>query len=101
MTTEPHGAGQADVKSRYAKAETLLDLLKLGLPDYYQADEDFFESPRLARDLDISFQAVYKWFTRNSVSTARAKELITKSEETVHRPEDFTPLCRDDFWPFM
>lgn len=78
----------------------LYDLLKRGLPDYVD-DGKLLVKP-LAERLGISYQAMYKWFERNTISPARIDDVVSLSNESAEKMySEFVPLCRDDFWPFM
>jgi hypothetical protein len=91
-------------KARKAKALTLEQVLYNGLPHYRMEYRGYLilDSKRLARDMGISYQALYQWFVRNRVSAKRAKQLIAISEKYQRKfpREEFTPLTRDDFWEF-
>lgn len=78
----------------------LYDLLKGGLPQY--VNNGSLMVKRIAPKLGISYQAMYGWFERNTVSPARIDDLVALSKEAEDKMySDFKPLCRDDFWPFM
>lgn len=88
---EPRG-GQAGLGELY-------DLLVRGLPDYQTSRG--FEVRRLAADLDVSYQALYKWFQRESISPRRIMKLVELSHNSKRKLYGFIPLEFDDFWPFM
>lgn len=77
----------------------LHDLLMRGLPDY-NGDRGF-DVRRLAADLNVSYQAVYKWFARESIAPSRIVQIVEMSEQSLNGDDNFTPLSRDDFWKFM
>jgi hypothetical protein len=83
----------------HANLGKLHDLLVKGLPDYKY--EGGFNAKGVAGDLGISPQAIYKWFERESISPNRIKQLVSLSEKTLNRGENFVALKRDDFWPFI
>lgn len=78
-----------------------------GLPDWI--DEDgLLMSYDIAEYLGISYQALYKIFSKNRISAKRVAAIVKLSQESVKpfqvNPETGEPyeaLTNDDFWEFM
>lgn len=77
----------------------LHDMLFTGLPDY--RGKRGFNARKLAKDMQVSYQAIYKWFERETIPANRVQRVIELSESSQHRPDDFVPLARDKFWKFL
>lgn len=76
-------------------------LLTRGIPDLVDA-AGVLDTRVLAKEVGVSYQAVYKWFERNQVPSKRIKTLIRLSKSTKKKPRtDWTPITRDDFWEFL
>lgn len=78
-------------------------LVSAGLPDFWNRD-NLLDVRKLADEIDVSFQAIYSWFERESISAKRVDQVIYLSQKTsrANRPKaPWKPLCRDDFWEFL
>ena len=89
----------------------LHDLLKRGLPAYVD-ENGVLDVRRIAKEMGVSYQAVYLLFQRGSISKKRIATVCQMSANTKPslRPKTvvvdgkevpWTPLVLDDFWPFM
>lgn len=78
----------------------LHDLLTRGLPDLVK-ENGILDTEALAHRMGISFQAVYKWYTRNQLPSKRLQRIIDISKSQTKKPKDFKVLKRDDFWEFI
>lgn len=99
-------------RPRKAKAlGPLHDLLKRGLPSYVD-ENDILDVRALAKEMQVTYQAVYLMFSRGSISKNRIATVCHLSAATKpgERPKTmivngketpWTPLILDDFWPFM
>lgn len=74
-------------------------LLKRGLPEYVH--DDVLDVRKLSSHVGVSYQAMYKWFEREQISSRRVGAIVHLSNKTKNRPLDFEPLVHDDFWEFM
>ena len=79
---------------------SLNKLLIRGLPDWLDADGVLLTYD-LAKHLNVSYQAAYKWFERNRIPPKRIPALVKLSAESKSRPEGFEPLSADDFMGFL
>lgn len=90
-------------KKRARKARNLGKLharLILGLPDW--VDEDgLLRVYDLARYLNVSYQAIYKWLSRERISGKRINALVFLSEQTENPPEGFEPLTHKSMTEFL
>ena len=105
---------EAKITRRPRKAKDLgplHDLLKRGLPGYVN-DNDVLDVCAIAKEMGISYQAVYLLFQRGSISKKRITTVchLSKKTKPSMRPDfmvvngkevPWTPLVLDDFWPFM
>lgn len=74
-------------------------MLRKGLPDYEV--DGVFDVKTFAHGLNRSYQAVYRWFTKDSFPPKLIDTVIGMSNASKRKPEGFKPLVRDDFWPFI
>ena len=112
--TETSQVDESKTTRRPRKAKDLgplHDLLKRGLPGYVD-DNDVLDVRAIAKEMGISYQAVYLLFQRGSISKKRIATVCHLSAKTKPslRPKTvmvegkevaWTPLVLDDFWPFM
>lgn len=93
----------------------LHDLLKRGLPGFVD-ENDVLDVRAIAKEMGISYQAVYLMFARGSISKKRINGVCHLSKKTkpslrpktmtvvvdgVEKETPWKPLVLDDFWPFM
>ena len=108
--TETSQVDESKTTRRPRKAKDLgplHDLLKRGLPGYVD-DNDVLDVRAIAKEMGISYQAVYLLFQRGSISKKRIAMVLELSKATKpsQRPSwksdvKWAPLTMDDFWPFM
>lgn len=75
-------------------------LLIRGLPDWVN-DGGMLRTYDLAEAIGISYQAMYKIFSREKIPAKRIGALVKLSAETKNRPEDFQALTYEDFAEFL
>lgn len=89
----------------------LHELLKRGLPAFVDENE-VLDVRAIAKEMGISYQAVYLMFQRGSISKKRIATVcyLSKKTKPALRPATvvvdgketaWKPLVLDDFWPFM
>ena len=74
----------------------LHSLLQKGFPDHRNADGTF-AAKRLAKDLGVSYQAVYKWFERERIAPKRIVKIVELSKKQVKANPASDALVFDDF----
>lgn len=84
-----------------AKKETLEEVLFRGLPHYRKEwkNELILDCYKIAADLDVSYQAFYKWLERNKFPGKRANQVIELSQKHVAR--GFVALTKNELWDFI
>ena len=89
----------------------LHEVLKRGLPGFVD-ENGVLDVRAIAKEMGISYQAVYLMFTRGSISKKRINAVcyLSKKTKPSQRPKTvvvdgketpWKPLVLDDFWPFM
>ena len=78
----------------------LNSLLIRGLPDWVN-EEGVLRTYDLAEAIGISYQAMYRIYSREKVPAKRIKALVELSGETKNPPEGFMPLTYADFAEFL
>ena len=89
----------------------LHELVKRALPGFV-GDADVLNVRALAKEMGVSYQAIYLMFQRGSISKRRINQIcyLSKKTKPALRPETivvdgnevpWTPVVLDDFWPFM
>lgn len=96
-----------DKTSRAKDLGPLHALLTRGLPDFLDKKGEL-DTRKLAKEIAISYQALYKWFENSRVSKKRLATILHLSENTKNKPTKeanggvkWEPLVRDDFWDFL
>lgn len=75
-------------------------LLIRGLPDW--VDEDgLLLSYDIAKELGISYQAIYRIYKNERIPPKRIAALIELSAQSRKRGDDFAPLTHEDFAEFL
>lgn len=97
----------APINIRAKKMESrgpLHDVLTRGLPDLKHPQFGVCDLRRLAHELQMSVQGVYKWFKPgrpNRIASATADRLINLSKTQKKRGRDFEPLTHETLWKFI
>ena len=94
------GKYPAKKRKKHGELGDLYALMRKGLPDFVD-DRGKLDVKALAESLGLSYQAVYKWFERDSINPSRVNQVIKLSESSKVSPADSVVLVRDDFWPFV
>lgn len=100
MDLETQENGRPEPPAKVKDLGTLNKLLIRGLPDWLD-ESGALMTYDLAKYLNVSYQAAYKWFSRNRIPPKRIPALVKLSAESKKRPEGFAPLTADDFMGFL
>ena len=64
-------------------------LLKTTFPEYRTARDNVFDVKRLAGDLDMTAEAIYKWLRNDTLPAKRARQIVeiaNKANKAKKRP---------------
>ncbi len=81
----------------------LHELLTAKLPDL-KGEGDVCDLHKLARELAMTYQGVYKWMRPNkspSLPFRQAERIVKLSERQKKKPKDFVPATVADFHPYI
>lgn len=102
------GFGAAPTKGKRGKPRTsrgaLHDLLTRALPDFVDPVSRVCDVHKLAAELDMTPQGVYKWMRPNRparIAATQVKRIVALSEKSKRGGPSFKPVTFGDFAHFM